>query len=179
MTTPAHEDLTLLARRAAALATPFEERAEDAGLDLLLVTVGGQQLAIPLADVREVRPPRPVAQVPRSGAALVGVVGGHGDALPVASLEALLGLPDGLPPNQQWVVVLGHLTSPLGLLADTVVDIVTVSREDLAPATDSAGLISALLRDGAAVLDTPTVLSDTRLSLLPSTPTEEPAWQRT
>lgn len=174
--TTSSADLALLAARAAELARPLDEHRGDETLDLLVVAVGSQQVALTLADVREVRPPGPVAQVPGSHGALAGVVGGHGDALVVAALADLLGLAATLPAHEQWVVVLHHRLAPLGLLADTALDIVTVGRGELSAPTDPGGLTSALLPGGAVVLDTAVLLRDPRLSLTPPDPTEEPPW---
>lgn len=171
-------DGVLLAARAAELARPLAERQDGDTVDLLVVTAGGQQVAIPIGSVREVLPPGPVAQLPGSPGALTGLVGGHGDALAVAALAALLGLPGSVPPDQQWVIVLDHASAPLGLLADTTVDIVTVSRQELSAPAESGGLVNALLPGGDLVLDPAVLLRDPRLSLMPPDPTKEPSWPR-
>jgi chemotaxis signal transduction protein len=175
----AADELALLAARAAELARPLDTQQDDDTLDLLVLAVGAQRVAVAVEDVREVRPPGPVAQVPGSNAALAGVVGGRGEALAVATVAALLGLPPTEPLDEQWVIVLDHRTAPLGLLADTAEGIVTVGREELSAPTDPGGLTRALLRDGAVVLDTAAVLRDPRLSLASPISTEEPLWPET
>lgn len=166
-----------LAARAAELARPLDEQSAESSSDLLVAAVGTHRVALALAGVQEVRPPGPVAQVPGSNGTLTGIVGRRGDALPVADLGALLGLPAGAEADDQWVIVLDHRTSPLGLLADSVLDIVEVQHDDLCPPTDPGGLTRALLPDGAVVLDVPALLRDARLSLAPPDPTEESPWQ--
>ena len=166
----------LLAARAAELAKPLEEEADAGTVDLLVVMVGGQQVALRLQDVRGVRPPGPVTLVPRTAEALAGVVGGYGEVLPVAALGTLLGLAPALPPEQQWVVALDDAAAPLGVLADVAVDIIPVGPDDLIPPSDSASLVAALLPDGTIVLDTAALLSDPRASFSPPDPTEELPW---
>lgn len=162
--------------RAAELARPLHAQSAAGTLDLLVVAVGGQQVAVPLHDVREVRPPGPTARVPGSSGVLTGVVGGYSDALAVAPLAALLGLPVAVTGAEQWVIVLDHPTAPLGLLADAALDVVTVGQEELSAPTDPGGLTRALLPGGAVVLDTAALLRDPRLSLPLHDQTEEPPW---
>jgi chemotaxis signal transduction protein len=176
MTRSAVDD-QLLASRAAELAKPLEDEADGGTVDLLVLAVGDQQVAVRLQDVRAVRPPGPVTLVPRTGEALAGVVGGYGEVLPVAGLGTLLGLAPALPPDQQWVLVLDDPAAPLALLADAAVDIVAIRPADLSTPADSAALVTALLPDGTVVLDVPGVLSDPRVSFRPSHPTEEPSWR--
>lgn len=172
----AEAELGLLARRARELARPLDDQQDRSTLDLLLVAVGEQQVALAVQDVREVRPPGTVSQVPGGEGPLVGLAGGHGDALAVAALSHLLALPDTGPADEQWVVVLDHSTAPLGLLVDAAVDIVTVEQTELRPPSEPGVLIRALLPQGALVLDTSALLRDPRLSLRPPDPTEEPLW---
>lgn len=176
MTAPTGAALAVLAARAAELARPLQDEQDGSTVELVLVALEGQQVAIPLRDVREVRPPGPVAQVPGSSVALAGVVAGHGEALAVASLASLLELPSALPSDEQWLVVLDHRTAPLGLLVDAVLDILAADPAELALPSDAHGLITAALPDGAVLLDASAVLRDPRLFLTPPESTKEPSW---
>jgi purine-binding chemotaxis protein CheW len=180
VTTPAQPavdvELGLLARRARDLARPLDDQQDRSNLDLLLVAVGEQQVALAVEDVRGVRPPGAVSHVPGGQGALVGLAGGHGDALAVAALSHLLALPGTRPAHEQWVVVLEHPSAPLGLLVDAALDIVSVHETELRPPSDPGVLIRALLPQGALVLDTPALLRDPRLSLRATDPAEETPW---
>lgn len=169
----------LLAARAVELARPLGEQQESDALELLVVAVGDQPVAVAVQDVRAVRPPGPVAQVPGSTGILTGLVGGSGEPLAVAALAALLDLPVTRSPSEQWVVVLDSPTAPLGLLADTALDVVTVAARELRAPTDPGGLTRGLLPDGTVVLDTGALLRDSRLSLPLPDQTEEPPWHET
>lgn len=171
-------DLAVLTARAVDLARPLEQERATASLDVLLATVGGEQVAVPVEALREVRPPTLLAPVPGTSPALVGIAGGHGEALVVASLATLLGLPSPVASARQWVLVLDDPTAPVGLLVDTADDVVSVDSQDLSPLPESSPLIAAVAPGGVLVLDTPALLGDPRifLSARPD-PTEANSWQ--
>lgn len=164
------------ARTAALARPPAAGRARDC-LDVLLVTVGTQALAVPVDALREVRPPAPLAPVPGGGAVLTGVTAGHAGALVVASLAPLLGLAAARPPAEQWVVVLDDREAPVGLLVDSADDISTFDRHDMTPAPESSLLTSSIASGGVPVLDPAAVLRDPRLFLRARPePTEATPW---
>jgi purine-binding chemotaxis protein CheW len=170
--------LALLAARAADLARPLEHERATASVDVLLATVGGEQVAVQVEALREVRPPAPLAPVPGTSPALVGIAGGHAEALVVASLATLLGLACPAETAGQWVLVLDDPASPVGLLVDTADDVVSVDSQDLRSPPDSSALISAVAPGGVLLLDTPALLRDPRLSLSARPdPTEANSWQ--
>jgi purine-binding chemotaxis protein CheW len=172
-TSPADAVARVLQARAAELARVVEDRQDDR-VALLVLDVGGQQVALPVEALREVRAPAAVLQVPGTSPELAGLTGGHGAALAAASLAGLLGLATAVPPDAQWLAVLDHPLAPLGLLVDAAVDIVAVERADLSPAPSADGLVVGLVPGGALVLSAAALLQDTRLFLAPSHPTKEP-----
>lgn len=182
MTTPTSDSadtrgLALLAARAADLARPLQQGHATDSVDVLLATVGGQPVAVAVESLREVRPPTPLAPVPGTSAVLVGIAGGHAEALVVASLAALLGLTSTVASTGQWVVVLDDPAAPVGLLVDTADDVVSVDRQDLSPPPESTALIAALAPGGVLVLDPRALLGDPRLFLTRPDPTEAHSWQ--
>lgn len=170
--------LAVLAARAADLARPLEQEHATDSVDVLLATVGGQQVALAVGSLREVRPPTPLAPVPGTSAVLVGIASGHAEALVVASLAALLGLSSAVASTEQWVVVLDDPTAPVGLLVDTADDVVSLDRQDLSPPPESSAVIAALARGGVLLLDIHALLGDPRLFLTARPdPMEVISWQ--
>lgn len=163
-----------LQARAVELARPVQE-AQDGQLTLLVLEVGGQQVALPVDQLREVRPPSPVTTVPGSNAVLAGLVGGRGAGLAAVSLAGLLGRVAAVPQDEQWVAVLDHPTTPLGLLADAAIDIVSVDGDALSLPAGAGELVAAIVPGGALLLAAAAVLRDPRLSLDPLDPTKEHA----
>lgn len=167
-------DADALRARAVELARPLEDQQDDQ-VALLVLDVGGQQVALPVDALREVRAPAPVLHVPGSPSELAGLTGGHGEGLAAASLADLLGLSTTVPADGQWLAVLDHPLAPLGLLVDGAVDIVAVDRADLSPPPGPDGLVAGLTPEGALVLSADALLRDARLFLDPPEPTKEPS----
>lgn len=151
----------LLDARAAELARPARKDSDGGSWELLVVSVSDVQVGIPVEHLREVRTPGHVTRMPGSNGVLVGLVGGHGGALAVASLARLLGLPSALPPDEQWVAVLDDPSAPLGLLVDAADGLATVAAADLSWQADTGGLVMARMPDGVLVLDPAVALADT------------------
>lgn len=166
----------VLRARAAELARAVEADEDLDVADLLVVTVGGQSVAVPVECLRGVRAPAPLCPVPGSHPVLVGLAAGHAEALVVASLGALLGLSPTVGAQEQWVVVLEDPVAPVGLLVDTADDVLRVPRQQVSAAPGSSGaLTTALSPSGVLLLDTPAVLRDPRLFLHPDRATTERA----
>lgn len=170
------QGLALLRARAADLALPVEVDEDRDVADLLVATVGGQSVAVPIERLRGVRAPAPLCPVPGSHPVLVGVAAGHAEALVVASLGGLLDLSPAVGLQEQWLVVLEDPVAPVGLLVDTADEIVRVPRQQVsAPPASSGALTTALTPSGLLLLDTAAVLRDPRLFLHPDRPTTQGA----
>lgn len=166
----------VLRARAAELARVVEADEGRDVSDLLVATVGGQSVAVPIEHLRGVRAPAPLCPVPGSHPVLVGIAAGHAEALVVASLGALLGLPPRVGTQEQWVVVLEDPVAPVGLLVDTADDVLRLPRQQTSAAAASSGaLTTALSPSEVLLLDTAAVLHDPRLFLHPDRATTEGA----
>lgn len=173
------DELAVLAARAAELARPHDDGQVTHSVDVLLVTVGAQHVALPVEALREVRPPTPLAAVPGNHDVLVGVAVGHTGALAVASLATLLALTPSVPQSAQWMVVLEDPAAPVGLLVDTADDIVPVDSQDMTTPPEASVLIAAVTAGGALLLDTAALLGDPRLYLdRRPDPTEVTSWHQ-
>lgn len=172
---PSRAGRALLRSRAAELARPVEADQGRDMVDLLVATVGGRSVAVPVEHLLGVRAPAPLSPVPGDHPVLVGLAAGHVEALVVASLAALLGLSSGVRSDQQWVVVLEDPRAPLGLLVDTTDDILQLPRQQVSASPASGALTTALAPSGVLLLDTAAVLRDPRLLLHPHSDTTEAA----
>jgi purine-binding chemotaxis protein CheW len=139
----------------AALEPPAELRA-------VVFTLGGDEYALPVEQVREViafREPRDVA----SGVSWVrGVINLRGTIVPVCDLAARLGR-DARPAASAKIVVVEADGGPAGLIVDSVREVLTVAGEHLDRGTftdDPAVTAIAKLDDRlVVVLDAPAALA--------------------
>jgi chemotaxis signal transduction protein len=82
---------------------------------------GGSYFALPAASVREVAPRPPIASVPHSGPALIGLCHVRSEFLPVLSLQTLVADCAAALPSEQQMLVVNGADGPWGLLVDQVV----------------------------------------------------------
>ncbi|MBN2886946.1 MAG: chemotaxis protein CheW [Chromatiaceae bacterium] len=157
---------------ASALATelglePVEED-EDSSDELQLVSfeVERQEYAIAIENVQEiVQIPEHIVQVPRAAAHVLGVMTLRNRLLPLVSLRRLFSLPARAPDEHSRIVVVALGSTAVGLVTDSVNEVLRVAREavDAMPALlagdETLAEISAICRldDGArlvSIIDT-------------------------
>ncbi len=165
-------------RRAYELAEEPVAVAVGATIDLLVFNLGGEQYGIEVANVREIYPLEQLTPVPRAPNFVAGVFSARGRILSVIDLHAFLGLP--VTPltgdeNQTKIMVVTNTDSTsetahleLGLLADNVVDVITLFKDELEPPLSTqagvhAAYIYGLTADMLVVLNLNALLSDKRL----------------
>jgi purine-binding chemotaxis protein CheW len=101
------------------------------GAELISIMAGGQQFAIDIMSVREIRGWTASTPLPHAPSHVLGMINLRGSILPVVDLASRLGL--GLAtPNQSSVVVVTQIHDrEVGLLVDAVCDILTVTENML------------------------------------------------
>lgn len=119
--------------------------------DALLINVGDQTYALPLLQIQEIRGWSPVNPLPGTDASCLGVLNLRGNVLPVFDARMMLGKPN-LPPKPQDVIVVAVLDDkPLGLLVDSVSDIVEIDADTISRSEGeswSSGLIDGIATVG-------------------------------
>jgi purine-binding chemotaxis protein CheW len=132
-----------LARRAAGdgrLSGGVADEAEDEladTLELVSFAVDGQEYALPINQVQEiVQAPESVSRVPNAGERVLGVMDLRGRLLPVLSMRRVFGLAvtDLEPQNRIVVVSLDHAV--VGVVMDTVREVLRVPHDLVAPLPD-------------------------------------------
>ena len=121
-------------------------------------TCSTQHYGIDILSVREIRTWSPVTAVPNQGPHAMGVMDVRGSILSVFELSQLLGLPSSVRGHDQQVIVVASLRDrDVGLLVDTVSDIVFASPEQFRPAprmvgSDAPGSLKAILKHEDALI---------------------------
>jgi len=110
--------------------------------DTQLVTLGlgSEVFAVPVRFVREILDFKPPFAIPEGPAYLLGLTDVRGRATPTLDLRLKLGLPAVAPTLATRILVLdvpveGRMLS-LGLVADRVIEVITIRDEDMEAAPD-------------------------------------------
>jgi purine-binding chemotaxis protein CheW len=122
-------------------------------LRLVCFELRAQELALPIACVRETLPVPPITRVFLVPACLAGVFSLRGDIVPVIDLGVLLGLPATQIAADSKIVVVDHAAGVAGIVVDRLRDLRTVEAALEPPPVNLAAEVAGLL---AGVLATPT-----------------------
>jgi chemotaxis signal transduction protein len=127
--------------------------APEGPLRLVCFELRAQELALPIADVRETLPVPPITRVFLVPGCLAGVFSLRGDIVPVIDLGILLGLPATVVGHDSKIVVVDHAAGVAGIVVDRLRDLRTVEPAlDPPPASLSAEVAALML----GVIATPT-----------------------
>ncbi|MCW0235112.1 MAG: chemotaxis protein CheW [Ferrovibrio sp.] len=119
--------------------------------DALLINVGDQTYALPLLQIQEIRGWSPVSPLPNTDSACLGVLNLRGHVLPVFDARPILGKPTAPPTPQDVIVVAVMDEKPLGLLVDSVSDIIEIEADKISRADQGEAWSSGLI-DGIATV---------------------------
>jgi len=122
------------ADHASSVLTKDEEFSEGGSDELQLVSfeVAGQEYAIAIEDVQEiVQVPDVIARVPHSAAHVLGIMTLRNRLLPLVSLRHMFGLPARAADEQSRIVVVALGSASVGVVMDSVNEVLRVSRSDV------------------------------------------------
>jgi purine-binding chemotaxis protein CheW len=157
-----------------------DTRAGTAPLRLVCFELRGQELAFPIAHVRETLPIQPITRVPLTPACLAGVFSLRGDIVPAIDLGILFGLPTTDVSDDTRIIVIGIEGATIGVIADRLRELRTIE-EQLAPPPPSLPPAVAQLLEGifasttgtVRVLDARAIIAADPLRVLARGPEEE------
>lgn len=109
-------------------------------LQFVTLSLGDEVFAIPVTLVREILEYRPPFAIPEGPPFLLGLTDVRGQGAPTLDLRRKLGLPPAEPDPSTRILVLDvpledRLLS-LGLVADRVIEVITVRSDQIEPAPD-------------------------------------------
>lgn len=114
-------------------------------LRLVCFELRGQELALPIGDVRETLPVPPITRVFLVPPCLAGVFSLRGDIVPVVDLGILLGLPATQAGDDSRIVVVDHAAGVVGIVVDRLRDLRTVDEPLDPPPVNLAAEVAPLL----------------------------------
>lgn len=106
--------------------------------DVVAFRLAGQDFCIDIGFVREIRRWAPTTVLPHAPDYVKGVINLRGAVVTVVDLSARLGFGAADPSPRHVVIIAMHSGRVVGLLADLVSDIVTVSDGSMQPVPDIA-----------------------------------------
>ena len=126
-------DSTAAARLAAETDGDADAESDDT-LELVSFAVEGQEYALPIDQVQEiVQAPESVSHIPNAGNRVLGVIDLRGRLLPVVSMRRVFGLPTTPLEPQNRIVVVSLDDGVVGVVMDTVREVLRVPHELVAP----------------------------------------------
>lgn len=109
-------------------------------LQFVTLSLGEEVFAIPVAFVREILEHRAPFAIPEGPSFLLGLTDVRGQAIPTLDLRRKLGLAPVDPDASTRILVLDvpleDRVLSLGLVADRVIEVITVRRQEIEPAPD-------------------------------------------
>ena len=120
---------------------------------LVCFELAGQELAIPIDDVRETVPVQPVTRVFLTPSCLAGVFSLRGEIVPAIDLGVLLGLARTEVGLESKIVVLDHDAGVAGVIVDRLRDLRTLEGPLEAPPANLPATVAGLL---LGIASTPT-----------------------
>ena len=154
-------------------------------LRLVCFDVRGQEMALPIAEVRETLPVQPITRVVLTPPCLAGVFSLRGEIVPAIDLAVLIGLPRTEVRDDSRIVVVDTEAGTAGFVVDRLRDLRTIEGALEPPPGNLPPAIAQLLIGVAAtpngtvrVLDARAVITAEPLRAIAGEPGEEGRTQR-
>jgi purine-binding chemotaxis protein CheW len=110
--------------------------ADAARREFLTFTLGGEHYGIDILQVQEIREIDHVTRVPQVVAFVRGVINLRGAIVPIVDLGLMFGFPEPLPLAKASVVVLNVERRMVGLVVESVSDVVGLAEDEILPAPE-------------------------------------------
>jgi purine-binding chemotaxis protein CheW len=112
----------------------------EVACELVAFDVNGQTYAVNVGSVREIRGWTPATPLPQSPDYMCGIVNLRGNMLPIIDLASRLGYARTAPSDRHAIVVIQVRDQLIGLLVETVSELLTVAHDAVQPAPDIGDL---------------------------------------
>ena len=141
-------------------------------LEFVAFRAAGQDFCFDIQKVREIRGWTEPAILPHAPDYVLGVINLRGLVVPIVDLSRRLGLPP-LTPKKRHVIIIALIgTRTVGLLVESVSDIICVSSTDVQPAPDVASDATRSFIEGVIACDDRMIRAINIDSMLPQSITK-------
>ncbi len=135
------------------IASAATERKSGNARELIAFAVGQQEFCIDVMSVREIRGWTPATVLPHSQAFVRGVINLRGAVLPIMDLAVRLGFPPAETMGRHVIIVIQVNHQVVGLLVDSVSDILTVTDDEVLAPPDVASDMAKRFVSGLLAID--------------------------
>jgi purine-binding chemotaxis protein CheW len=155
----------ILEQRARQLARRTDTgRHSEFGVDMLTFALGRERFAVESRFVFAAFPLVELVPLPGATPPVVGLTRWRGDVLTVADIRRLVGLTAGALDDLARVIVIGDASPEIGILADTLSDIVSIDPTQLHPPTKvradhAPTLLRGVTSDAISIIDVAALLA--------------------
>jgi purine-binding chemotaxis protein CheW len=121
--------------------------------ELVTFKVGEQDYCIDIMSVREIRGWTPATVLPYAPSYVLGVINLRGTIVPIVDLSARLNLGRSEPDSRHVVVITAINNQMVGLLVNSVSDIMSVNRSAVQPVPEAASEATGAHIEGVIAID--------------------------
>jgi len=169
--TPGREEQRKILRaRARSLAAGGKAKATSPHLPLEIVefVLGPEHYGIESSHIREIHPLNEFTPLPCTPSFVLGLVNVRGQILSIINIKKLFDLPEKGLTNLNKVIIVHANHMELGILADAILGVRHIAREELQPALPTqTGIreeyLKGITKDPLVVLDVERILSDEKI----------------
>jgi len=130
-----------------------QSQGNDAGLEYLAFTLGSEEYGIDILKVQEIRGYESVTRIASAPEHVKGVVNLRGTIVPIVDMRIKFNL--GTPTYNQFtvVIILNIQDRVVGMVVDSVSDVISLTAEQIKPAPDMGGALNTDYLIGLGTVD--------------------------
>ena len=129
------------------------EQTNVGGEEFIAFRVGEQEFCVEITRTREIRGWSQATKLPHSPDYIIGVINLRGTILPIMDLSARLGMGSSKPSEGHVIIVVQVRDKTIGLLVDSVSDILDVGPDHLRPVPEVSEEMSTEMFNRVIVMD--------------------------
>ena len=132
------------------VAAPAHASAASHGVQYLSFSLAGEEYAVDILRVQEIRGICRITELPHSAPSVRGVMNLRGAVVPVVDMRAVLGLPNEPYGQFTVIIVLSVRDLTMGFVVDSVSDVLSLEESAIERAPDLGGRVDTSLVSGIA-----------------------------
>jgi len=130
-----------------------QPRFENTSFEIIAFRLHDQEFCVKTTTIREIRGWGPATPIPHAPPDVLGVMNLRGSVIPIIDLATKLGMP-ATQANERSAIVVAEVHSlVIGLLVDSVSDILTVRGEQIQPVPEITSAYEKSIADGIITHD--------------------------